>query len=170
MNYLVELHREHESPANAVVMNAEDEIQAIARVQAFARRSSRFRHSTIAAYRPVRDSDCIDIWLHAYSTSLTRATARAGSEGGRTMNQPLTWEQLDACSTSDEIADLLRKHGIQGRRSKREACPLARATGWSIDEERRTLEETGETKPLTQAQADFVFDFDAILDYQDLEE
>lgn len=71
----------------------------------------------------------------------------------------LTWAVLDACKIADEVAELLRAHGIVGVRSRATACPLAKATGYVVSRSlRRRI--TGGHEPLTPAECVFVRRFD----------
>ena len=69
----------------------------------------------------------------------------------------LTWEQLDACNTSSEIAGLLRKNYIQGIPGSVILCPLARATNSKVGVSHRYGKNR---KPLTRAERTFVNEFD----------
>ncbi|GIW90895.1 MAG: hypothetical protein KatS3mg109_1327 [Pirellulaceae bacterium] len=66
----------------------------------------------------------------------------------------LTWEQLDQRKTPNEIARLLRRHGIRGEPTVR-GCPLAVATGSYVSATHR-WKEGGELTPLTPAERHFV--------------
>lgn len=49
------------------------------------------------------------------------------------MKPLLTWEELDACATPEQVAALLRKHKIKGIPGIAWQCPLANATGYAVD-------------------------------------
>lgn len=85
------------------------------------------------------------------------------------MEKQITWEELDQCQSSDEIAELLRKAGIKGRACDPCYCPLAVATGWLVEEEIRSEPGNKEGVHLTAAEQRFVFDFDCGM-YSDLEQ
>ena len=83
----------------------------------------------------------------------------------------LTWEQLDACATEEEIVDLLRQYGIKGQQDLIRRCPLAVATGWKVFKTARdstvpNLDFSFYTA-LTRVECDFVRHFDDG-DYPDL--
>ena len=86
----------------------------------------------------------------------------------------LTWEQLDACATEEEIVDLLRQYGIKGQQDLIRRCPLAVATGWKVFKTARLCDSTvsnldyfSSYTALTRVECDFVRHFDDG-DYPDL--
>lgn len=87
----------------------------------------------------------------------------------------LTWTHIDECSTADQVADLLRKHGIRGIKNNKCDCPLAAATG-SVDyvyEDYRVANDGTEDGskvriPLTAAEVAFLLEFDEGRIYDDL--
>lgn len=73
----------------------------------------------------------------------------------------LTWEQLDACNTSSEVAELLKKNGIKGIPGSVELCPLAWATSYKVQSQARWIRgEEENAEPLTIAEKAFVEEFD----------
>ena len=44
----------------------------------------------------------------------------------------MDWETLDAMDSADQIAEALKRAGIRGCTYNAKACPLARATGWTV--------------------------------------
>lgn len=71
----------------------------------------------------------------------------------------ISWEELDALQTADEIAACLRAAGIKGRRKVCDDCPLARATDSDVYT-RDAADADGDYHGLTLAERLFVRRFD----------
>ena len=72
----------------------------------------------------------------------------------------LTWKQLDACTTSSEIAALLLKNNIRGVPGSLKFCPLARATGSKVGITLRYDRDGNPGANLTSAERAFISEFD----------
>lgn len=72
----------------------------------------------------------------------------------------LTWEQLDACKTSSDIAALLLKNHILGIPGSIVLCPLARATNCKVKATCRYSNDNKSSTALTSAEFTFVHEFD----------
>ena len=71
----------------------------------------------------------------------------------------ISWKQLDACKSANEVASLLRKAGVKGYRTAgRYVCPLEKATGWIVLLTFRYsgLSRASKEIELTQAERTFV--------------
>ena len=80
----------------------------------------------------------------------------------------ISWKVLDRYKTSRELADLLRRHKIKGLRNACFLCPLALATGWKVNVQYRIRLRDNERVLLTDAEKDFVSEYDSGK-YPDLE-
>lgn len=70
----------------------------------------------------------------------------------------LSWDVLDACTSADEIAALLKRHGIKGWPGDISGCALAQATGWIVCGPAAPL--TRQFNQLTDAERRFIQSFD----------
>jgi hypothetical protein len=82
-----------------------------------------------------------------------------------THDEMISWDDLNRCTTADEIADLLQRNGVRGIPQNKSQCPLARVTGWRIGAHNAYTDH--EIRPLTPAQQEFVELFDDY-EYPDL--
>ena len=77
-----------------------------------------------------------------------------------TYENPAKWEDLDSM-TKEEIRAYLKAEGVRGDLNDSESCPLANATGWSVDGAHRWQGPNRRDEVmLTQAEADFIEEFD----------
>lgn len=76
--------------------------------------------------------------------------------------QRLTWKELDACTSTQQIAKLLKENGFKGLRRSTHHCPLARATGWEVfADHAQDKYNSYDSHKLTMAEQLFVAHFDA---------
>ena len=73
----------------------------------------------------------------------------------------ISWKVLDRYKTSRGIAAFLRKNKIKGLKGSLVSCPLAEATGWKVNIHYRISFGANEYIPLTDAQRNFVKEFDS---------
>ena len=83
-------------------------------------------------------------------------------------------EVLFACTSAEEVAGLLRRAGIKGRRGLGHACPVARYLRVTMRADPMVREEilyVGDAVfPTPKPVKDFIVAFDGRLDFQDLAE